>query len=147
MDAKVIASQIDKEVLATEVGYTVHYKNKAQEVFSAKLPECRAQIERRLRVSGVTHVTIGVCRNFVTIHPSGVSSVIFYDCFFLPPEEREIDVEKQAYDIICGEYMAAAGVCATTYDEYIACINRNDFKNSFDRHNAAGVRPVRAVAG
>lgn len=126
------------EALDCEVCFTVNHDDGKAEIFKAQARTCRLQVSRHLHKQGVKHITVGSARNHVTVHRSGVSSVIFYDCFYLPPEEREMMIEKQAYDFVCAEFLPIADVYATEYSEYIAHVNSGAFKIAFDKRERRG---------
>ena len=126
---------VSQEVLHYGVTLNINYEDGRTRSVRVQVSDCRLAANLFVREPDVRYVTVGCCRNYVTIHKTGVSSVIFYDCFFLPPEERTGVIEKAAYDYVCAEFLMSADVHATTYDEYIACVNSDAFEKAFDARN------------
>lgn len=127
------------EALDYMVRFTVNHDDGRSEIYEVCARECRLQVGRCLYEKGVKYITVGFTRNHVTVHRSGVSSVIFYDCFYLPPEEREMEIEKQAYDFVCAEFLPIADVYATEHNEYVRHVNSGAFKSAFDKRESRGI--------
>lgn len=127
---------VSPEALLHEIMITINRTDGRPQAIRVSARDCRSVISRALLQNEVSFITVGGSRNHVTVHKTGVSSVIFYDCFFLPPEERDIEIEKQAYDYVCAEYLPIADVYAEIYDEYIRHVNLGSFKVAFDRRSS-----------
>lgn len=128
---------VSREVLNHPIWLNINYKDarRPQRVVKVSADMCRAAVKIELHSDDVEYITIGCSRNFVTIHRSGVSSVIFYDCFYMAQEEHEMRIEKQAYDYVCAEFIPVADVYAETHSEYIAHVNLGTFKKAFDHRS------------
>lgn len=124
-----------KEALAFSVSMTIHYENGATRTLASAARDCRRQVNREFYATDVKYITIGSCRNYVVVFRGGASSVIFYDCFFLPPEDRDMQIEKEAYDYVCAEYLPIADTVARDYEEYIQLLNTDVIKRAFDARN------------
>lgn len=124
-----------REALVFNVSMTIHYENGAIRTLASAARDCRRQITRELFTPDVKYITIGSCRNHVVVFRGGVASVLFYDCFFLPPDERDMQIEKEAYDYVCAEYLPIADVAARDYEEYVRLLNTGAIKKAFDARN------------
>lgn len=130
---------VSPDALLHEIMITINRTDGRAQAIRVSACDCVRVISRTLFHTEVSFITIGSSRNHVTVHKTGVSSVIFYDCFFLPPEERDMEMEKQAYDYVCAEYLPIADVYAEKYDEYIQHVNLGSFKAAFDRRSSTHV--------
>lgn len=130
---------VTPEALRHEIMITINHSDGRSRAIRVPACDCGRVISRVLFHTEVSFITIGSSRNHVTVHKTGVSSVIFYDCFFLPSEERDMEIEKQAYDYVCAEYLPIADVYAEKYDEYVRHVNLGSFKVAFDRRSSTHV--------
>lgn len=124
-----------KEALVFDISMTIHYESGETRILASAARDCRMRVNRELYNTGVKYITIGSCRNHVVVFRGGVASVLFYDCFYLPPEERDMQIEKEAYDYVCAEYLPIADVAARDYEEYVQLLNTGAIKKAFDAQN------------
>ena len=123
---------VAQSFLTHDIHATIHYTSGRSDTKIATAADCAYLVMNQIRAADVRYIDIGLSRAFVRVHKTGVSSVIFYDCFFFPPADREGELEKQAYDHVCEVFAEAADVVLRTYDDYIDAVNKGLIKSAFD---------------